>query len=804
MPVECVESGPLRLLYDVEKGAFDIKLEETGEKLIEGARAGVRYYGGGGSAFSCEATVGEAKDKGGWLHVVHKFERKPVELHVEIAPTFSGFSIRTAVENTGDADLSNVDFYPLALERQRRGFLFGSGGDHDFRFYRHGFLTWSHCGTFRSAEAVKPPHLRFVHDSTDNPETLPPPARGHFIGEWFGMVCDLAAGRAARRCLLAGFVTADRQLSQVDFKSRNGYFNHLRAVSRGEGKVIGPGGRLQSEELLLCYGAAGGEARLHQVYNHLFETYAEALAENMNAAQRDRVPVGWCSWYIYFSKIDEEKMLMNLERAKELRKRLPIEVFQIDDGYQRALGDWTEPTKNFPNGMKWMAERIHEAGFRAGLWLAPFFAERSSDLFRRHRDWFVHRDAHRLRWAGLWPRLPLGGVDSVYALDTTHPEALRWLEDLFRTICRDWGYDYVKIDFIYNAALDGVRHDREATRAEAFRRGLEAIRRGTGDDRFILGCGSPQMAAVGLVNGMRISGDTAPGWHELPGRLLGVKAGPGVFPASHVGAHRYFTNKLWVSDPDTLMTRFRRTRLTSAEIITHASMVALLGGTLMISDDLARLPEESISLAQRLTPPLPYSAVPLDMFEAQTPSLYLLTPPDDYAGGVVLGVFNWSRSSAERTVPLDLLGFSDGRPCHVFDLWSERYFGIVEGEIDAGRLGSHSCLLLAVRPATGDTQATFVPQTTFVPQLVASTFHFTMGGVEVHSHEYVSDGRRLRVKLELPGERAGALYFYVPQEMKPRHCLVNRTHQTLLNRERKELYSLELDMVDEAEVIVQF
>ncbi|MFH1539834.1 MAG: alpha-galactosidase [bacterium] len=797
MPVESIQSGPLRLIYDVENGAFDIELEETGEKLVEGARLGVRYYRGSESALSSEASAGEAEDKGGWLRVVHRFESKKVRLHVEIAPSFSGFGIRIAVENAGDTDLSGVDFYPFILERRHRGFLFGSGGDHDFRFYRHGFLTWSHCGTFRSGDVVKPPHLRFIHDSTDNPETLPPPARGHFIGEWFGMVCDLAVGRAAGRCLLAGFVTADRQLSQVDFKSRRGYFHHLRAVSRGEGGVVKPGGRLESEELLLCYGSAGGEAKLHQVYNHLFETYAEITAERMNAAQWDRAPVGWCSWYSYFWKIDEEKILKNLEEAKELRRRLPLEVFQIDDGYQRALGDWLEPNDNFPNGMKWMAGRIHEAGFKAGLWLAPFFAERKSNLFKQHRDWFVHRDAHRLRWAGLWPRPPLG-VDSVYALDTTHPEALGWLEELFCTICRDWGYDYVKIDFIYNAALDGVRHDRNATRAEAFRRGLEAVRRGAGSDRFILGCGSPQMAAVGLVNGMRTSGDTAPSWFDLPGRVMGIKAGPGVFPASHVGAHRYFTNKLWVGDPDVLMTRSRRTSLTSVEILTHASMVALLGGTLMISDDLSRLSEESVSLAQRLTPPLPCSAVPLDMFEEPTPSLYLLTPPNDYAGGVILGVFNWSRTSAGRTVPLDLLGFPDGRPCHVFELWSERYFGIVEGELDAGRLGPHSCLLLAVRPATGG------PQTTLVPQLVASTFHFTMGGVEVRSHEYVKDTRRLRVKLELPGERSGTLYFHVPEKMKPKHCLVNRAHQTVLNRERGELYSLELEMEDEAEVIVQF
>lgn len=787
MTLEIVTSGSLRLIYDVEKGTFRVE-NEAGERLLDGARMGIRRLNRGWEAFTDAATGGSGRLDGDRLTVEHTFDSPRVALHAEIAPAPTGFTIKLAVENRGDTDISGIDFHALDAERRNGGFLMGSRGDHDYRFFRHGFLTWSMCGTYAGGDKVRPMLLRFIHDMTDNPETLPPPAAGHFIGEWFGAAADLRSGG----CFLAGFVTADRQLAQVDFKSRDGYFHHLRAISRGEGKTAPPGGRLEAEELLIGFESAG-DGPPGRACGRLFEAYADTLVARMKAVKWDTIPTGWCSWYIYFTDIDEEKILKNLDAAKALRKRLPIEYFQIDDGYQTAVGDWLEPAaKGFPNGMKWMAERIHEAGFKAGLWLAPFFAERRSLLFQRHRDWFIHKDAGRPRWAGFWPR-PTMQLNNIYALDATHPGARAWIETLFRTVCRDWGYDYVKIDFIHNAAMNGVRRDRNSTRAEAFRLALEAVRRGAGDDRFVLGCGSPQMAAVGLVNGMRISGDTAPYWSDRISKVIGQESAPGVFAASRVGAHRYFTGgRLWLSDPDTLMARFDRTKLTRTEVLTHATMVALLGGILMLSDDMSRLSEESIELAQKLMPPIPASAAPLDMFEKPMPELMLHAPARDYAGGVVLGVFNWSGAEVERNVPLSLLGLDAGARYHAFELWSESPVEVADGEIRAGRIPAHGSRLIAVRPDTG------------APMLVASTFHFTMGAVEVRSHEYSAGAKRLRVKIELPGQRSGTLYFHCPDDVKPKSCVINRTHQAAAVKVRRELYSLEVEMEDEAEALVQF
>ena len=64
------------------------------------------------------------------------------------------------------------------------------------------------------------------------------------------------------------------------------------------------------------------------------------LGDTMRAGLGAPYQRGWCSWYHYFHAITEEAMRSNLHALRELRSQFPIEVVQLDDGYQAALGDW--------------------------------------------------------------------------------------------------------------------------------------------------------------------------------------------------------------------------------------------------------------------------------------------------------------------------------------------------------------------------------------------------------------------------------------------------------------------------------
>lgn len=152
----------------------------------------------------------------------------------------------------------------------------------------------------------------------------------------------------------------------------------------------------------------------------------------------------WCSWYSFYTRIGEDLLLRVLDEVAAFS----FEVFQIDDGWQRALGDW-EPNDRFPRGMAFLAERIRERGLRAGLWFAPFLVTADSPLFQKRPDWVLRDGEGRPVRAGFnWGR-PL------YALDAGNEEVVEWAADLVRKALA-WGYDYLKLDFLYAAALPGA------------------------------------------------------------------------------------------------------------------------------------------------------------------------------------------------------------------------------------------------------------------------------------------------------------------------------------------------------------
>src|SRR5256712_10245338 len=63
-------------------------------------------------------------------------------------------------------------------------------------------------------------------------------------------------------------------------------------------------------------------------------------------------------------------MIANLEFCAAHFDRRFFGYVQLDDGYQRATGDWQANDK-FPHGHRWLSDEIHARGLQAGLWVAP-------------------------------------------------------------------------------------------------------------------------------------------------------------------------------------------------------------------------------------------------------------------------------------------------------------------------------------------------------------------------------------------------------------------------------------------------
>jgi len=545
-------------------------LVEDGLGRVEGARVGVRLTDATGSE-TLHAQVGLGAGA---------IRLGDAELTVSAAAAGdAAVRVEVLLRNPGAAPL-HVGAVVVGLR-----WVGAKGGP--LRFLRHGWQSWS-VTEGRALDAAGAP--AFVSGewlrAMFHAEGAPPADRaGWHESE---LVTAVASGSAA---CVAGILERGESFGVI----------HLRPNAR-HGKVTDVA--LELSWRLDATLAPGETRRLEPARIALGRDVPRLLAEHAaahgaDAGARVHAPfqAGWCSWYHFFHDVAEDDLRRNLEALAASRDELPIDVVQLDDGYQRAIGDWLETNAKFPSGLEALAKEIRSAGFRPGLWTAPFCVAPDSRVHEANPGWLLrrgdalHKGLHHAKWT------PDGWI---HVLDASRDDVLQHLERTFAALVA-MGWSYQKLDFLYSEAMPCDAHDPAVSRAQRLRRGLAAIRRGAGDAAFLLGCGCPLGPAVGIVDGMRIGPDVAPSW-EVDGtvRIPGIDD---TRPATRNGvrnvlARAFLHRRLWLNDPDCLMTRTRDTSLTPDEARTLAAVTAGTGGMVIFSDDVPKLAPESRRLVR--------------------------------------------------------------------------------------------------------------------------------------------------------------------------------------------------------------
>lgn len=315
--------------------------------------------------------------------------------------------------------------------------------------------------------------------------------------------------------------------------------------------------------------------------------WGDRLAAAAGAVTIRPAPTLWCSWYYYWTQVTEADVLENVDAMDRLE--LPIDVVQLDDGYQTEIGDWLSLSGRFES-LEGLASRIRAAGRQPGIWVAPFLVGERSRTYAEHPDWLVGNGYAGHNWD-----------QDVYALDATHPGANAYLREVFATL-HGYGFDFFKIDFIYAGAIEGGRHGGGAA-IEAYREGLRTIRAAIGDS-YLLGCGAPILPSVGLVDAMRVSPDVAPHYDPLPNDPTGPSQAAAVLTGS---GRAWQHGRLWVNDPDCLLARPQMERRED-----WALHVERHGGLRGSSDRLRDLDQWGLDVTRRLLTAVP-PAVPFPL-----------------------------------------------------------------------------------------------------------------------------------------------------------------------------------------------
>ncbi|MFC7240733.1 glycoside hydrolase family 36 protein [Saliphagus sp. GCM10025317] len=568
-------------------------------------------------------------------------------IHARLEEQADGVAFSVAVENDGG---ESVTLESVVLECEVDGF------GPESRIYEHGYQSWSPTATRSVGE-------RFPDETPDNAPMmldLKAPTDCRTSNYLTGFVAE-------ERTLTMGYLEHEHYCTRFDIVDDADGIHRVEAVCPFEGRTIEPGETLDVPTLWIDANRGLEDA---------LPTLADLVGAEMNARVPEQVPTGWCSWYHYFTDVTEDDVRENLAELQEWG--IPVDLVQLDDGYMNAFGDWRTIDDDFSD-MSTLAEDIDGAGYTPGLWLAPFYAEAGSNLFSDHPEWFVtDPDTGD----------PVDGGfragDRLYGLDTTHPEVQSWLRETFETVVDDWGFRYLKLDFLFAAALPGDRYDDEATRFEAYRQGLEIIDETVGRDVFVLGCGAPLAPSVGLVDAMRIGPDTDPVW-ETEGEAASQPALKNA--VRNTLTRQFLHRRWWLNDPDCQLVR-ETSELTTAEREAFAALVATTGGVNVFSDRIAEIDSTGRRLLERSLPPAERGVVE-GVAEDEFPDRVVCERPGD--GATTVACFNWA--DEPRTVTLDPRRYAD-EPVAIWD-------GLDGCEIEASEriertLPSHGVALYAV------------------------------------------------------------------------------------------------------------
>lgn len=169
--------------------------------------------------------------------------------------------------------------------------------------------------------------------------------------------------------------------------------------------------------------------KLHAFFNHKYP--------------RRELPVIYNTWLARYDHITYENIADQIAPAADLG----AEYFVIDAGWfgkenswVAARGDWEElPNGKLGGHLKDIAEQVRAAGMKFGLWFEIESAHPSADTVQNHPEYFFSDGDLRY-------------------YDFTNPVAADALFEILSARIRDYGIEFLKLDFNQDSVTDAKRH----------------------------------------------------------------------------------------------------------------------------------------------------------------------------------------------------------------------------------------------------------------------------------------------------------------------------------------------------------
>lgn len=382
------------------------------------------------------------------------------------------------------------------------------------------------------------------------------------------------------------------------------------------------------------------------------ETFADLCATQApRIPSRGTRPFGWNSWGKLQTKVNFDNAS---QTARFIHDYLQPNSFEdasssvcigLDSFWDFGLDE--QQRRQF-------ADLCHERGQKAGIYYCPF------------TDWGKNPDAtvgeapeYKFRDVYLYHNGEILSFDGAYALDPTHPAVKKRIERQIQQFL-DWGYDFVKIDFMGHGAYEADYHSDPSvtTGMQAYNHGMAFIDSVT-DGKMWINLSIAPLFPANYAHSRRIGCDA---WADINNTEYSLNALTYGWWLDHV----YHYNDADHIVMEGVTDGENRARLTSSAIT----------GLYFLGDDLSDGAPEAVKakVARTATnPDINEMARRCKSFRPvehgagdRAADMFQYTD----GGTMYVAIFNFAPTSVRKQLPLHRLGLSDGRTYSADELWS--------------------------------------------------------------------------------------------------------------------------------------
>lgn len=461
-----------------------------------------------------------------------------------------------------------------------------------------------------------------------------------------------------RRGVIVGSITHDRWKTGIEARGiSDGSVEHLKVYGGATGSLS-----RDSQPHGMVTGTTIASPRIwvgsFSDWRDGMDAFGQANARvHPPLAWNDGVIFGWNSWAAYGGKIDFARYIAV---SDILAKNLPT----FGNGKPVFINWDSGWNKCSEQQLRDAARHAHQNGQKAGIYFCPFagWGQNPQQAVEGTNGRYHYGDILLRDSAGA----PVPKIDGGQPLDPTHPGTLQRIDwQLARFV--DWGYDFVKLDFLNFGSLESAHYDPAITTGiAAYNLGMQRIAADLDPSKIgrpiFISLSIAPLFPGGYGHARRISCDTFGALRDSEYMLNSLTYG-------------WWMNKTIYAfnDPDhTVLTSSKNPgTLEEARTRLNASIIA---GTMLIDSDDLTDPAALQRAAQLLTNAkinalTGHTFRPVEADGSDRAADCFICRESDQIVDVAFFNFD-SQKACSRRIDLQRLGLSDHGKCRVEDLWS--------------------------------------------------------------------------------------------------------------------------------------